>query len=271
MISSQYALRPSVPNSVPRARSASAPTPPAPKAPADTLDFKSVDTPVKAALLPTLEPSVQLGLAAGVLFTAMFSSQSPGAVPLVNIDVAMKNADKLVSASYAMDFKNNETPIAVSGSVDGQQSATKVDIDPKNMRATLNESFGNVHSTLTLGADASGQALKASGKMGDVDVDLSFSPISGADKNDIKGFHAEGRLGKQPYSLDTSLDVASVMKGSTAPTEMTARGKLGDQAIAKDYVMTMQQNGAGIVLHLQGSGTTAGVPQNVDARIEIIA
>lgn len=251
------------------------PAPPAPPAPApqpDTLDFSKIDCPVKAALLPINEPALQLGLAAGVMF-AVLAGAHGGAIPLITLELASKSADKLTNVTYSLDLKDQQNPLSVSGDVDGQAVSDSFSLDEKSQTAKFSGAIGASKTELSLGLDEDTQALKVSGKLGDVDVNLSYSAIMDPNgKDGLRGLHTEGTLGGQAYSVDTRFDTQKLTRGGSKdePAKMTVRGKLGDADISKDYTISTNQMPSGAEIDVAGSGTTAGVPQEVNMKLTLV-
>jgi hypothetical protein len=265
MLSALSSIRPAA---MPRPAAAPPAATSPPSQPADTLDLSKIDCPTKAALLPALEPAVQLGVVAGIMFAVMSGAQS-GAVPLVSVDVGSKSADKLMTLHYDLDMKNGQCPLSGAGTIGGQDATASLSIGADNQGAILKDTIGGSSSELAIGVDQQGVRLTAQGRLGDVAVDLSFAPIQGSGgKDDFKGFHVEGQLGGQAYVMDNQFDPNRAMDGQQA--HMTSRGKLGDQEIAKDYTITASQSKSGMEVDIAGSGTTAGIAQEVQVRMALV-
>jgi hypothetical protein len=271
MIASLTAAQAKVPTPAARPLATEQPAPtPAPPPNVDTLDFSKLDSPVKAALLPVNEPAVQLATVAGVIFAIMAGAQQGGgAAPLISIDLASKSGEKLMNVSYQIDMKNPEAPFTGSGTVDGQEYNDGLALSPDQKSAGLVGNVGANKTSLMFGLDQASQSLTLSGKLGDVDESIKFSPIMDAKQNP-QGLHLEGNIGGEAYSADYTLDggAEGVMSGDSA--KMSVRGKLGNDDINKDYVLTAKQNPTGITLSINGTGTTAGVSQQVSVDMNLV-
>jgi hypothetical protein len=241
-----------------------------PKCP-DSLDFAKIDSPLEAALLPATEPALQVSLAAGVMFAVMAGAFG-GAIPLVSIDFASKSADKLMNVRYDLDLKNESNPLTVSGDVDGQALTETFTLNEQTESAAFNGSIGNNPTSLTLALDQASEALRVSGKLGDIDADLKYTAIKGPNgDDDIQGLHTEGTLGGLAYSADTLFEGgAQALANGAEQGKMTVRGTLGQDAISKDYTVTAQQLPSGAEITFTGTGTTAGVQQEVSATLTIV-
>lgn len=242
---------------------------PTPAPPPDTLDLSKIDTPAKAALLPTLEPAVQLGVFTGLVMS-LAGSATGAAMPVV-MHVATKAADKSLNVTYTLDA-SAQSPLNASGDYAGLSTATTLTVDPMNLNATLNEALGSPDhvSKLTVGYDSKKNALTATGKLGDVDVDLTVGAV-GEKLQNITGYHVAGTIGGQAYCLNSSFEVAPNAKGDDVnlPAKICARGKLGDQDISKDYTLSANTDPSNPVVHISGSGTTAGIAQQVQVDISL--
>lgn len=249
------------------------PLPPVPDPPEpgpDVLDFSKLDTPVKAALLPANEPAVQVALVAGVLFAVMAGGMS-GAVPLITLDLASKSADKAMNVSYNFDLKDQESPLTASGSVADQDYSDKLAVDEGSQSASLVGNVGDNQTKLTLSADQNTGSLTVSGQMGDVAQSLTYTAIKGPKGNDdIRGLHTEGNIGGQAYTADLLFAEGAKKAAQGEEAKMTFRGKLGDADISKDYTLKAQQIPTGLNLIINGSGTTAGVPQDVSVNMNLV-
>ncbi|MBM3464779.1 MAG: hypothetical protein FJX76_21990 [Armatimonadetes bacterium] len=243
------------------------PQPPQP--PTDALDFSKIDSPLKAALLPVNEPALQIGLVAGIMFAVM--SAPGGAVPLVTVDMASKSADKLMNASYSLDLKDESNPLTVTGDVAGQPLSDSFTLDEATQSANFTGQIGNNPTSLTLGLELATESLLISGKLGDVEQNVRYSTIKGPNGDDnLRGIHAEGTIGGQEYKADTLFDAQALASGAQEEAQMTVRGSLGGLEISKDYTVTATQMPSGAEIAFKGTGSTAGVAQEVDVKLTLV-
>ncbi|MBM3463156.1 MAG: hypothetical protein FJX76_13720 [Armatimonadetes bacterium] len=247
------------------ARPQACPTdPPAP--PTDGIDFSELDTAEKAALLPILEPGVQLGAVAGLLM-AMAGAMSGGAAPTVSMAVLTKlNADQDCSVTYQIDANQVDSPVSGAGAIYGQYAGATSTVDAAAGTGTLNEFVGHSQSSLTFKLDEEKEALTASGKIGSVDVDLAFTPLMSKGKGDVNGFHVEGTVGGQPYLIDNMF----MGPGATENQQLMASwGRLGETQIKKNYALTILDTPDGAQATIVGGGTFGTHRQEVDVRVTV--
>lgn len=270
------ALAPRTLTSAPARLDQATPQPPAsPAPPADQADISRIDTAAKAAALPIMDPAVQLGLAAGVA-AIIYSAMAGGGVPLITLDVLDKAGSKHVHANYTLDAKDQQSPIKVSGDLSGEPVSGGLKVDEEAEKVSWQGQLGQNAEELHFAADPENEALRVECKFGEVEGSLEFTPIRGQrGDDDFKGYRVEGTLGGQPYFVDTTFELPEDLQRKAAEGErleakMHASGKLGDLDISKDYTIVGQQTGSGLTIEVNGSGTTAGIPQEVSVNLAII-
>ncbi|MBI3928052.1 MAG: hypothetical protein HY319_21090 [Armatimonadetes bacterium] len=263
------------PASLPTYNSSAAPAqqqPPAP--PSDSVDFSKIDTPAKAAALPALDPAVQLGLAAGVAAMIM-SAMGGGGMPLVTLDVLSKTGGIESSANYTLDGKNEANPVSVSGDFAGQALSGGLVINEQEEKIGWVGQIGSSPEEIQFaGMDEEKQTVNLSCKFGDIQGNLSFSPLPAQEGPvEYAGYKIEGDLGGTPYSTETTWklpDMQEPPQDGRLEASFSTVGKLGDADIRKDYQLVAQMTGSGVVVDVNGSGNVAGIPQEVQATLTLI-
>lgn len=234
--------------------------PQASSAPVDSanLDFSAVNTAAEAAQAPILEPSFQLSLAAGLIL----SMASPmGGVPLIDIAMA-SDGDKVSSELRSMmDLKNAADPLSTTGEFAGQKLEGGLTLNPLTGQARWQTQAGGVKEDLAITFDQQNQVLHLDGRIGEVEADLDLSLLGGVGLEEFQGFVVSGELGGQSYHSRADVDMTGLGEGG--PATMNVRGKLGDQAIEKDYEGVAAQTGSTITVAMQGAGTNAGNEQSI--------
>lgn len=258
------------------ARQAAPQAAPAAPAPTESVDLSTIDTPAKAAALPILDASVQLGLAAGIA-AAVMAGMGGGSAPLISLDIASKTAGQESSMQITIDPKNESDPVTSSGTFAGQPVSGSLKIDQANEQVSWIGKIGNNPEELHFaGLDQDAQSLKLNVKLGTVEGTVNFSPLKGdAGPDDYQGYRIQGELGGQPYQVDTIIDIPESLKRQEPPengrveTTMTSKGFLGTESIQKEYTLVGQMTSGGIVVEVNGTGTTAGIAQEVQAVLTV--
>ncbi|MHB2017856.1 MAG: hypothetical protein ACYCW6_12980 [Candidatus Xenobia bacterium] len=272
--------------------------------PQDATDLKSLDNPVKAALLPITEPATEVALVVGLMNVLALAKQS-GGVPLMMVDVNSTLAGKPgANMTYTVDLKNQQKLMRAEGTVAGQNENESATTSGNALK--LAGSIGANPTDLSIGLDKKSKTVTLDGKLGQVDAHLTLTPSK--DKQD---FTIQGTLGGVPYKADAKLDADITLSDDdvkapkqdpgpgfvgdpgdgqddpqaeqadkTPPQDlgkikpagtMTVRGSLGDQALSRDYQVSIQPLGAGLNILFDGQGKTAGVPEDVHVKLGIIA
>ena len=261
---------------------APAPQPAAAAEPTDTLDFSRIDTPEKAALLPAYEPALQLGLGggiAGAFLEAAFAGFGGGgqAVAPVIVNVMTHAAGHTMQATYTINLSDKKIPVTGTGSVGTYAFTDAIAQPPDN--ATQTSSRGSIGPNATLaqfGYDEKDKALHVHRQDGDVKSDLAFTLIPPPEgKLGFQGVHEEGNIGGQAYIMDIrSSDLPTDLKDANT-CHVSAIGKLGNANIIKNYtVSTPTPYSSGnkhIIVNIHGTGTVAGIPQEIDADVTTTA
>ncbi|MBI3928201.1 MAG: hypothetical protein HY319_21840 [Armatimonadetes bacterium] len=254
------------------ARASSQAAPAKASAPADSVDFSTIDSPVEAAQLPILEPSFQLSLAFGVM-AAVMAGMGGGGVPLIEVAVESQSGGASVSANYALDFKDEQNPLKVSGTAGNEPISGGFAIDEQAQTVSWNGRIGNNDETLTFSADEQSESLRISGKFGQVPTDLRLS-MMGQSAEDFQGFLVEGTVGGQEYVARTDLKPVENPEpgqdGGAKIATFSTRGHLGSAEISKDYTATAYQTGSGITINVEGAGQNSGLEQQVNTTLTII-
>lgn len=249
---------------------------PAPAPPTESVDLSNIDTAAKAATLPIMDAAVQLGVAAGIT-AAIMAGMGGGSAPLISLDIASKTAGQESNINISMDAKNEESPITSSGSFAGQPVSGGIVIDEQAEKISWVGKIGeNAEELHFAGLDENEQSLKLNVKFGSVEGDLKFSPIVGdAGPDDYKGYRLAGTLGGQEYQVDTILNIPEELKNGQPPedgkisTTMTSTGHVGGQEIKRDYTLDAVMTSSGIIVDVNGTGTTAGIPQELKATLTV--
>lgn len=249
---------------------------PAQAAPTESVDLSMIDTPAKAAALPILDASVQLGLAAGIA-AAVMAGMGGGSAPLISLDIATKTAGQESSMQIVIDPKNETDPVTSTGTFAGQPVSGGLKMDPANEQVSWIGKIGNNAEELHFaGLDQDAQSLKLNVKLGSIEGTVNFSPLKGdAGPDDYQGYRIQGELGGQPYQVDTIIDIPESLKRKEPPadgrveTTMTSKGFLGSETIQKDYQIVGQMTSGGVVVEVTGAGTAAGIPQEIQAVLTV--
>jgi hypothetical protein len=266
-----HALRAEAPAPAPPPAPAPAPLPPEP---ADSVNFDTIDTPVKAALLPVLDPGVLSaivigaviggGSAAGVLVTADILTGTDAVRP---DGATIANG---VRSSFQINTKDTATPITEGGLLGDRFDAGSLTVDQATKTATWRQA-GDIELVFTPDAAANGK-VKVDGHLGTVEAHLAIAQIEESLPGNSLGIRAEGTLGGEAYNVDTTLTIASMGRngeGASASASMSARGKLGSDDIAKDYTLSAEQNGQGASMTVHGTGKVGAVPIQIDVEAHI--
>ena len=246
--------------------------------PTDTLDFSKINTPEKAALLPAYEPALQLGLAggiAGAFFEALISGFGGGgqAVAPVIVNLMTRTAGKTMQTTYTINLSDRANPVSGKGSVDTYAFTDATTQSGANDKQASSQ--GSIGPNATLAQfeyDDKGHALHVHRQDGDIKSDLDITLIHSTDgKGAIQGVHEQGNIGGQAYTMDiSSKDVPANLKDATS-CHISAVGKLGNADIVKDYNVTAptpySSGNKQIVVNIHGTGTVAGIPQEIDAKV----
>lgn len=236
---------------------------PAPPTPPDVIDFGHIDKPEVAAVLPVLEPAVQVAVAAGVILASVAGSQG-GAVPHFVVRFFNQVNGQEMHGLVHGDLSKPQHPLSGGGVYNGYFVASDLKVDAQKQSAAFHELIGGNENPVDLALNADGQKLHVNGKMGTVDVDLHFSSATPSKKDGSASIHAEGKLGGQDYVLDTTIE-----SDASGKSKMVSRGKLGEAAISKDYEIVSKQDGGNVRMSIKGSGTIAGRPESVQVDLGV--
>ncbi len=259
------------------------PAPPAqPAPPAESVDLNNIDCPIKAAQLPILEPSFQLGLAGAIAFAVMSGMSGGGAIPIVMIDTNNKfGAGNDITNSYTFDLKDQANPVTANGFANSAPISGGVVLDEANQSVQWNGTVGNSAETLTFGLDQTDPAnpgLSIKGQFGSIDANLTLSLLgniqSMSGPEDFQGWQVNGTVGGQAYHVENRVTINAEAQpdesGSIALGSFTSRGNLGENEISKDYNVTAQMTGSGITATATGTGLNAGENSNVSTTVTLI-
>lgn len=266
---STQAARPAAP-----AKPAEQPTPapsPLPDPPADSVNFDSIDTPVKAALHPVMDPGILTAIVGG----ALFGSAPHGAIATASVltgtsaqPPAGGSISNQITETFIFSGKDQPIPVTEGGLQGDVFDSGKLTIDVQKNVATWTQLPG---TELNLVPDDKTGALHIDGHLGSVETHLTANQIEKGLPNDTFGIHSEGKLGDQAFSSDTLFTVTSFSQHKDAVTaNISTKGKLGDADIQKDYqVSGMIQDDSHAQLTVHGQGVVAGVPVKIDAEAHI--
>lgn len=259
------------------------PAPPAqPAPPSETVDLSNIDCPIKAAQLPILEPSFQLGLAGAIAFAIMSGMSGGGGVPLVTIDTNNQfgNGNDITN-SYTFDLKDQANPLSVNGFANSAPISGGVVIDQASQSLQYAGTVGNSPENLTFSLDESNPSapgLNIKGQFGSIDANVTLSLLGNIESmqspEDFQGWQVNGTIGGQAYHVENRLSINQNAEpgqdGSIALGSFSSRGSLGENEISKDYTVTAQMTGSGITATATGSGVNAGVQSNVSTTVSLI-
>ncbi len=272
------AHRPARPTSHPGAHRPARQTPSHPSfAPTDSVHVAAPEAVAKAALSPLLEPAVQFALVTGFMLAAANAQGS--AVPLVTVDAALKAMGNASSTTYTIDLKNDAKPVATDAygeKANGELTAAA--------RGPM--TFSSPDGTkLTLSENQKTKAIHLDGTLAGLDAHLTLASNPPAVKDDdLQGFHMEGTIGGQAYTLDSTFNIDQATKqkpseGDDKSDELPppetgtfhARGSAAGQPIQKDYKFSESQEPYGARIALAGTGHVAGVQQDAQVVLTMVA
>lgn len=209
--------------------------------PKDGVDFTRVDTAQEASQLPVLEPTFQFALVMGL---ALIMDPKNA----VAVSLSSQNSSDGVNFAQTTALQkpdgNGVVGVGTGTMAAGVSETNSLKLTPQGGVVFASE-FGDNNTELTIAK--SGKATTLTGKIGDVEADLTMELAM-----DATGMHLKtsGTLGGQPYELTTDM----------GKTEWTSRGSLNGQEISKTYTMTDNPDGSKV---FQGQGTNAGLHQDV--------
>jgi len=242
----------------------------------DGVNFDTIDTPVKAALLPIMDPAVLTSVIAGSVLSGSGNAQ-PGAIASADI-LTGTNAQPASGGSLSNEVRstfiihpdNQQQPVTEGGLLGDLFDSGKLQVDLKAQTITWAQT-GDIALTMTI--DEKNSIVHVDGHMGTVDAHLQMKSIdSKALPKDSFGIHTDGTLGGQSYLVDTVFTIASMGNkdgGTGIAASISAHGKLGDADIQKDYTLTGSQKGDTAQLDVHGKGVVAGVPTQVDVEAHL--
>lgn len=220
--------------------------PPAPSVkddpPADP-DFSTIDTPEKAAMLPSINPTTFLINAQG-LTDAMQKSLALTTTLAMNI-----GQSTAVSLNYPVADPNNPTMAGTGtiGSTNVTETWTK---DPIEGTVTIAGTVGNSQENLSLTAGDDGTHMD--GTIGTVDVhQIIYSTGAGSNARLVWHGTIGGKSNHQEMSITDNVD---------GTQSLHVEGRLGDGGIVTDAKLT--QSADQNTVNLTGQGNIAGTPFN---------
>jgi hypothetical protein len=206
---------------------------PAP-APTADIDFSNVDTPQKAALLPSLN-----GAAFLLTLNAISNAAQFGAGLTSSLQMTLGQATN-ADLSYSLNADPNAFGLNGSGTIGGNAFSENWAFNDQGL--LISGSVGNAQEALTVSQQDDG--LHLDGTIGSVEVHEIVN--NSADGN---GVVFGGTIGDQ--ALNQTLTVGQDESGNST---IQARGTLGDAEI--NYDETVGQNDTG--LSVTGQGSVAG-------------
>lgn len=232
-------LRPT-PSSRPASPAAAAP--PTPEAPAEQ-DLVTIDTPTEVAQLPLLDPAVQLALA---LSLPTFAGHG-----VSNLSVATTGGDTEMWLNTRFDGRGRAL---ARGFVGLQESRSHLTLTEKGLH--WEGRFGANETSLDMVPEEA--AVRITGQIGEVPVALRIE----APEPDV--YLTSGTLGEAEYSLK------SVLKDDSQGFLLSARGKVGEREIKKDYRSHGSGGESGATLAFSGSGQVGEAQQTVRVYLDMV-
>ena len=245
------------------------PKPPSgPEGPNDGVDLSNIDTPQEAAQLPILDAGFQLGLAGAIVGTMMASGGNGAAAPLIELcfqSVVGENCAKIDYVADAKEMAKGGSPLVSSGELNGQPVEGGITVDPSTGSLGWRANYGGSPENFSFGVNEQ-KTLDIAGKLGSVDAKLNFSVIgdlSNPTPESIQGFKVSGTLGDQPYEATTLFQLnPGAQPGPDGKIDVgtaTTQGSLGNLVIDRQFVISAQQTGSGILANAVGTGVNAGL------------
>lgn len=240
---------------VPTPAPAPAPSPAPPTDPPTTydIDFSKMDTPQKAAVMPSLNPAVVATIANGV-----FASMAANQLMPINIQLAL-GASTPATLQYNLVPADKGVSIAGQGQIGGVPFQEKWTVDEKGQAFHLDGTLGDAKECLTLTVDQKTNAAHVDGKIGDVEVHQTLSQ-GGTSQNPY--LIADGTLCAGSNSKDAVALHQEVKLDPSNPNQprLTVNGNLGDKPI--QVVVTETATDKSMVVH--GEGNIGGTAFKLD-------
>ncbi|MBT9588059.1 hypothetical protein IV102_32280 [bacterium] len=241
----------------------------------DSIDLSSIDTPQKAAQLPILDPSFQLGLAGGIAATIM-AAMGGGTAPQMQLNYQSQTGANQTNLTYSADINAQQTgasPLTVSGTHNGQAVSGGLVIDDAAQALTWKAQFGTSQEAYSFGPGGTQQApeLVLKGMLGSVEANLNFSvlgDVQNPNPDTIQGYKVSGTLGGESYESTTLFNLNPEVATMQQPPaqgqnvnigSITTTGHLGQLPIDKQYTVEAQMSDTSIVAVASGGGLNAGV------------
>jgi hypothetical protein len=252
--------------------------------PSDTVDFSKIDSATRAALLPAMDPAVQLGVqyaAAAAILAGM-----GGGAPAVTLDVVTRTqgVESQATCTNTRETGSKVPSLQVKGEFAGQPVSGRLLVDEKRGPFGWTGRIGpNAEEIQVTSVDEVNTTMHLTTKFGEVAGQLDVMALWGGEVpgENFQGYLVTGTLGGQPYRLETRIQWPGgheipPFAGGRLEVPVHARGSVGDSGeisnlIAKDYTLVFEEAGEGhFTARMTGGGTVAGIPQEVEANLTVV-
>lgn len=220
------------------ARQADDPSP----APPPDIDFSTIDTPQKAALLPN------------VGFAAFVMNQNSLLAALQNGLDMKASVQMTVGGSTPMNlnyqYTNSKLQMQAQGTFGNVPVTETWTVDPEQLTMTITGTIGNTPENLVYAIKQGDATYHLDGNVGDIPVHEALDVPADTEMT------CTGTLGDQP--LNQTLTILNA--GTQKPATLHVEGTLGTAPILSDETVTSTAN---LQLNLTGQGNIAGTPMQI--------
>ena len=225
----------------------------------------SIEQVQKASQLPLLDPAFQFGLGLGVLAAMMGGPKAT--LPLVEIELASKQAGDDLKASYNIDLQRSQDPVQGRGSLNGSTFGEKANLVDGKLHWQSDSRGTGSGLTLEVGDDEA--SIFLNGQLSGVNASLRIAPFADATGH-IAGIETTGMLNGQPYNVKSTVDVEALLFNSANNHgEMQVTGTVNGQTIEKSYEVGTHRDQLGLQLIAYGAGTNLGQDQSVSVNVRV--
>jgi hypothetical protein len=234
-----------------------APAPPPAPAPAPEppsccdIDFSKIDTPEKAALLPALNPTAIVAVAAGIAASMSANSTAPVAVAF------MLGANTPANLTCTLAPGGQIPSLDVTGKLGAADFHESWKVDEQAQALHIDGQIGESAEQLTVTADPRAQIAHVDGKIGDVEVHQTLSLVGDGDNRFLR---ADGSLGAVAFRQEIRPDMSDPKN-----PKLEVTGMLGDKPI-QSTISASQVDNQTMAIH--GEGTIAGNAIKVDSQVQ---
>lgn len=212
------------------------------KPPSGPIEKASIQETKRAAKLPLLDPAFQMGMALGVLSAMMGGPREH--LPMVEIALSSSSLDSDVQGNYNVDLaREGGNQVQGSGVVDGQPFAEVADFQQGKMY--WKSAVGLQSSNLEIAVGDDEKSITMKGELGGVPTDLTLNLLTN-DKENISGLETTGLFNGENYYLKSTIDMGSLLNGSSHDGIMTVNGMVNGEPTERNYAVDVSKGPQGI-------------------------